>query len=382
MPPLDELREIVMNSKRQRKKLHKAKNIYDVARHARVSVFTVSTVVNKNGHVSPALRRRVEAAVEKLKYRPNLPARGLVKRETRTIGIVVRDIVNPFFPLLVRGAEDAAQKAAYSVLLCNSDDQREKEEQYLELLLSKRVDGILLNKAPGALSSSQRQLLADSKVPVVSTMRTSPDLRVDAVVTDDEKGAFEVVSHLARLGHRRIAVVSGPLTVSNGKARWRGFRKALDLSGLRYVPDLVIEGDYHIDSGYRAGLSLLPRQPDALFVANYLMTVGVMKSADEMGLTCPTDFGLASFDDYPWLSCFRPRLTTVEPPKYEIGATAVQILLERISGKRSRRALVKLTPELHVRESCGFMLRKRESKNDSLSPEEKPYAASAAPEVQ
>ncbi len=372
-----------MKSKRPRKKrLHKASNIYDVARQARVSVFTVSAVVNKNGNVSPTLRCRVEAAVQKLNYRPNLLARGLAMRQTHTIGIVVRDIVNPFFPLLVRGAEDAAQKAGYSVLLCNSDDQREKEEQYLELLLSKRVDGILLNKAPGILSAPLRNLLAGSRVPVVSLMRTSPDLKGDAVVTDDEKGAFEAVSHLARVGHRQIALVSGPLSVSNGKARWRGFRKALQASGLQYEPDLVIEGDYHVESGYRAGLFLLPRRPDAVFVANYLMTVGLMMAADEIGLRCPEDFGLASFDDYPWLSCFRPRLTTVELPKYEIGATAVQILLERISGKRGRRSLVKLMPELHVRESCGFMLRKRDSKEDSLTPQEKPYAASAAPELQ
>jgi len=350
----------------RKKKSHKATNIYDVARQARVSVFTVSAVVNNNGNVSPTLRRRVEAAVQKLNYRPNLLARGLVKRQTHTIGIVVRDIVNPFFPLLVRGAEDAAQKAGYSVLLCNSDDQRDKEEQYLELLLSKRVDGVLLNKAPGNLSSSLRQMLAESNVPVVALMRTSRDLKGDAVITDDEKGAFEAVSHLARVGHRRIALVSGPLSVSNGKARWRGFRKALEASHLQYERDLVIEGDYHIESGYRAGLSLLPRQPDAVFVANYLMTVGLMKAADEMSLRCPENFGLASFDDYPWLSCFRPRLTTVELPKYEIGATAVQILLERISGERRGCALVKLRPELHVRESCGFTVRRQNSKDDSL----------------
>src|SRR5437899_11248607 len=178
----------------RKKKLHKATNIYDVARHARVSVFTVSAVVNKNGHVSPTLRRRVEAAVQKLNYRPNLLAGGLVMRQTHTIGIVVRDIVNPFFPLLVRGAEDAAQKAGYSVLLFNSDDQREKEEQYLELLLSKRVDGILLNKAPGYLSASFMQLLAESKVPVVWLMRTSADMHGDVVVNVVVQGAVAAVS--------------------------------------------------------------------------------------------------------------------------------------------------------------------------------------------
>src|SRR5205807_2815269 len=169
-----------MKSKGSRKKkLHKPPNIHDVARQARVSVFTVSVVVNNNGNVSPTLRRRVEAAVQKLNYRPNLLARGLVKQQTQILGIIVRDIVNPFFPLLVRGAEDAAQKAGYSVLLCNSDDNRGKEEQYLELLLSKRLDGILLNKAPGNLSASRRNLLAESRVPVVSLMRTSPDLKGD-----------------------------------------------------------------------------------------------------------------------------------------------------------------------------------------------------------
>ena len=185
------------------------------------------------------------------------------------MGVVVRDIVNPFFPALVRGAEDAAQKAGYSVLLCNSDDQRDKEEQYLELLLSKRVDGILLNKAPGQLSSSLRQMLTESKVPVVLMMRTSPDLRADVVITDNEKGAFEAVSHLVRVRHRRIALISGPMNVSNGKARWQGFRKALEANELQYDPELVFEGDYHLESGYRAGLSLLPRQPDPVFVANY-----------------------------------------------------------------------------------------------------------------
>lgn len=161
--------------------------------------------------------------------------------------------------------------------------------------MSKRVDGILLNKAPGSLSSSLRQLLTESEVPVVSLMRTSSDLKGDAVVTDDEKGAFEAVSHLARVGHRRIALVSGPLSVSNDKARQRGFCKALEAAGLECEEDLIIEGDYHIDSGYRAGLSLLPRQPDAVFVANYLMTVGLMKAADEMGLRCPEDFGPGQF---------------------------------------------------------------------------------------
>jgi len=341
--------------KDRKKKAKKSANIYDVAKRARVSVFTVSAVINKTGQSSLALQRRVEAAVRELKYRPNLLARSFAKQKSQLFGMIVTDISNPFFPLIVRGAEDTAQKAGYSILLCNSDSQKDKEETYLDLLVSKRVDGILLTVAPGPVNPSVRQMLADAKLPVVLVMRIAPDLQYDAVVTDDHRGAFEGVSHLARIGHRRIAFVSGPLEVSNGAARWRGYRKALQAHSLTYDPTLTVEGDYRIESGYRAGLALLPRRPDAVFVANYLMTVGLMQAADEMGMSCPGDYGLASFDDYPWLRYFRPRLTTIELPKYELGVRSTQMLLERISGKQGKPTVQRLAPQLCVRESCGFI---------------------------
>jgi LacI family transcriptional regulator len=337
----------------------KAPSIYDVAREARVSVFTVSAVINKTGRVSATLGRRVEAAILKLNYRPNLLARSLAKQQTHTLGMVVTDIANPFFPAIVRGAEDTAQKAGYSVLLCNSDDKQEKEAVYLELLLSKRVDGIILNKTPAALSISQRRMLAEAKVPIVLLMRTCPGLKTDIVQTDDRQGAIDAISHLARIGHKRIGFVSGPLHVSNARARRQGYRKALEANGLEYLPELTFEGDYRIESGHRAGLALLPRRPDAVLVTNYLMTVGFMSAADEIGLRCPEDFALVSFDDYPWLGCFHPRLTTIELPKYELGDTAVQLLLERIQSKRSQPVTVNLATQLRVRESCGFMLHAR-----------------------
>ncbi len=348
-------------------KPNRAANIYDVAKEAGVSVFTVSGVINKNGQVSTSLQRRVEAAIRKLNYRPNLLARSLAKRQTHTIGIIVPDIANPFFPLVVRGAEDTAQKGGYSILLCNSDNQREKEERYLELLLSKRVDGILLTKAPGEFTPLLRRMLSDVKVPIVLVMRTSPDVKADAVLTDDLQGAFEAVSHLARVGHRKIALVGGPMNVSNGRARWQGYRKALKAYGLAFDSDLVVEGDYRVDSGYHAGLSLLPRRPDAVYVANYLMTVGFMRAAEEMGMRCPEDFGLVSFDDYPWLGFFRPRLTTVDLPKYELGAEAARLLLERMKDKTGPPVIHKLTPQLVVRESCGFKSRMREPAREPIA---------------
>lgn len=335
----------------------RAASIYDVARESGVSAFTVSAVINNKSHVSKKLRERVEAAIQKLNYRPNLLARSLAKRKTHTIGMIVPDIVNPFFPMVVRGAEDAAQKNGYNLLLCNSDDNLEKEESALELLLSKRVDGILLTKAVKDFRPSLQQMIKEVNVPIVLVMRTSPKVSRDAVITDDYRGAYEAVCHLARSGRRRIGLMGGPMKVSNGKARWQGFNDALAASGLTCEPELVIEGDYRIESGYRGGHLLLSHRPDGIYVANYLMTVGLLKAAEEMGLRCPEDFGLVSFDDYPWLGIFRPKLTTVELPKYQLGYQAAELLLERIAGKRGKGIVRKLQPELRVRESCGFGLR-------------------------
>jgi LacI family transcriptional regulator len=340
---------------RKRSSGSKASSIYDVAREAKVSVFTVSAVINNKTWVSATLVRRVNTAVAKLNYRPNLLARSLAKHQTHTIGMIVTDIANPFFPAIVRAAEDAAQKAGYSVLLCNSDDKKEKESHYLDLLISKRVDGIVFNKAPGDLSAAQRKMLSDAQIPVVLLMRSCPKLKADTVQTDDEKGAHDAVAHMIRNGHRRIAFVGGPEHVSNAIARRGGYRKALEEAGLTIDSSLEIHGDYRIDSGHRTGLALLPLRPDAVLVTNYLLTVGFMNAANEMGMRCPDDFGLVSFDDYPWLGCFTPRLTTIELPKHELGETAVNLLLDRIRGEKGRPRTITLQPQLRVRDSCGFL---------------------------
>src|SRR5260221_12748042 len=169
----------------------RAASISDVARESGVSVFTVSAVVNNKSHVGKALRERVEAAIRKLNYRPNLIARSLAKQRTHTIGMIVPDIGNPFFPLVVRGAEDAAQKQGDNLLLCNSDDSLDKEEKAIELLLSKRVDGFLLTKAAGDFRPPLRQMIKEVDIPFVLVMRTYPKLTKDAVITDDYHGQIE-----------------------------------------------------------------------------------------------------------------------------------------------------------------------------------------------
>jgi LacI family transcriptional regulator len=355
-----------------RRKPSRSASVYDVAREARVSVFTVSAVINGKAHVGKKLRERVEAAIRKLNYRPNLIARSLAKQRTHTIGMIVPDIANPFFPMVVRGAEDAAQKHGYNLLLCNSDDTLAKEEASVELLLAKRVDGILLTKAADDFRPSLRQMIKEVQIPFVLVMRTYPKLTKDAVITDDYQGAYDAVSHLARSGRQRIGLISGPLKVSNAIARWEGFRDALKASGLPYNRELVIEGDYRIESGYRAGHALLSHRPDGIYVANHLMSVGLLKAAEEMGLRCPEDFGLVSFDDYPWLDVFYPRLTTVELPKHQLGSEASELLIRRIAGDHSAPGTKKLPTELRIRESCGFALsvsqgRSQEKKNHGPS---------------
>jgi LacI family transcriptional regulator len=339
-----------------RKKPARSASIYDVARESGVSVFTVSAVVNHKSHVGKKLRERVEVAIRKLNYHPNLIARSLAKQKTHTIGMIVPDIGNPFFPMVVRGAEDAAQKHGYNLLLCNSDDNLDKEENAVQLLLSKRVDGVLLTKAAEDFRLSLRQMIKEVNIPFVLVMRTYSKLTRDAVISDDYQGAYDAVCHLARAGRRRIGLISGPLKISNAKARWEGFRDALKAKELLYEPELVIEGDYRIESGSRAGHALLSHRPDGIYVANHLMTIGLLKAAEEMGLRCPEDFGLVSFDDYPWLSIFRPRLTTVELPKRQLGSEAAELLIRRISGDRSEPVTRMLQPELRIRESCGFAL--------------------------
>jgi DNA-binding LacI/PurR family transcriptional regulator len=199
-------------------------------------------------------------------------------------------------------------------------------------------------------------MIKDVNIPFVLVMRTYPQLTKDAVISDDYQGAYEAVRHLARAGRRRIGLVSGPMKVSNAKERYRGFREALEAEKLPYEPELVTEGDYRIESGFRAGHALLSQRPDGIYCANHLMTIGLLKAAGEIGLTCPEDFGLVSFDDYPWLGVFRPRLTTVELPKHQLGSEAAELLIRRIAGDTSAPVLRKLQPELRIRESCGFGL--------------------------
>jgi LacI family transcriptional regulator len=332
-------------------------NIYDVAKHARVSVATVSAVVNDSAYVSPLLKARVTAAIRKLGYQPNLLARSLAKQRSHMLGMIVPDIANPFWPDVVRGAEDHAHAAGYTLLLANTDDDPAKEALYLNLFMAKRVDGILISKAPGRLSPELVERLAASRTPLVQVTRISQDIGADAVLMDDRDAAYESVAHLLRLGYRRIAMIGGLHGVTPSQRRLQGYKQALKDFKRPFVRTLFYEGDYRPHSGYEAGLALLKRKPDAVFISNYQMAVGFMKAMRQYQLRCPQDIAVITCDDHPWMDSFQPRLTTIDFPKYRIGSEAARVVLERIGNRDRPLQSLQLKSTLTIRESCGYQLR-------------------------
>lgn len=333
-------------------------NIYDVARQASVSVATVSAVINDSAYVSPQLKRRVTAAIKKLGYQPNLLARSLAKQRSHMLGMVVPDIVNPFWPQVVRGAEDRAHAAGYTLLLANTDDDPKKEELYLSLFLANRVDGILLTKAPGALPADLVERFDRAGVPLVQVSRLVAGLsEADAVLMDDRDAAYEAVTHLLRLGYRKIAMIGGLGGATPSEERLAGYRQALKDSKRPFESALYVPGDYRVNSGYAAGIALLKRRPDAVFISNYQMAVGFMKALRQYQMRCPQDVAIVTCDDHPWIESFHPRLTTVDLPKYELGTEAARVLIARLAGRDAPTQRLQLRSTLTIRDSCGYSLR-------------------------
>lgn len=333
-------------------------NIYDVAKQAGVSVATVSAVINESAYVSPGLKRRVAAAIKALGYQPNLVARSLAKQRSHMLGMLVPDIVNPFWPEVVRGAEDRAHAAGYTLLLANTDDDLKKEDLYLNLFLAKRVDGILLTKAPGPLAPEIVQGLHRARVPIVQVSRLAAALPdADAVLMDDRAAAYESVAHLLRLGYRKIAMIGGLAGATPSDERLAGYKQALKDWKRPFDRALYYQGNYRVHSGYDAGIALLKKRPEAVFISNYQMAVGFMKALRQYQMRCPQDVAIVTCDDHPWIESFQPRLTTVDLPKYELGAEGAQVLIGRLAARDRPRQVVELRSALSIRDSCGYSLR-------------------------
>jgi DNA-binding LacI/PurR family transcriptional regulator len=338
--------------------------IKEVADLAGVSIGTVSHVISGALPVSEPLRHRVLNAIKALDYHPNHIARSLKTSKTCTLGIVVPDMTIPFFPKVIRGAETAAKKFAYSVVAIDSNDDAARQREVVSLLRSQRVEGILLVVASGESSLTQLPKLVASGLPFVCLDRLPGGVEVDSVCVEDCAAAQTGVTHLIEKGHRRIAILTGELTLKNEQERLRGYRKALKKAGLAVSPELIWEASLrHGDAALisRTKLSSAVGRPTALFATNGVTGLGALRGMLECGLHTPDDIAFVTFDELTAEDIFRPSITSIVQPAYDIGYRATEILLQRIqTGTVARRDCprieIRLPATLKVRESSSLVL--------------------------
>ncbi len=344
----------------------------DVAEHAGVSIATVSHVINGTRYVRAETRQRVLDAISVLDYRPNAVARGLATSSTREIGLVISDIRNPFFTAVARGVEDELIAQRYNTIFCNTDEDPVREEDNLHLLAAQQIDGLII--APTGEPCESLLALARAGVPIVQLDRTSPGLEAPMVGVNNAEGAYQAVRYLIALGHRRIAYLMGFEAVSTQTERLAGWQRALQEAGLPVEENLVVRADPrfaesapapaseaapagmagHVLPSVREVLGELlthPARPSAIFIATNQLTLGALYAFEELGLRCPEDISLISFDDQDWAPLFRPPLTVVRQPTYRLGQTAAQLLMQMIRGE-AVASPPPLAVELIVRASC------------------------------
>jgi LacI family transcriptional regulator len=330
--------------------------IHDVATHAGVSAMTVSRVINDSPRVSVDTRKRVQESITKLGYVPNRLARGLIQRKTGAFGVIVPDVANPFFTLVVRGVEQVAWRAGYHVMLCDTQGDLERERGYLEDMVAFHVEGVLI--APvGDRSRPHFRLLTRNNVPFVLIDRSITGFEGDLVQGDSVAGGRRLVEHLIELGHRRIGMVTENPDVSTARDRVQGYREALERAGIEFDPELVARSstiDANVARDTTLELLALPDPPSAIFAVNNIAVVGVVEAARERGLEIPDDLAVVCFDDIEHVSRLYPFLTVMAQPAETYGTIATQLLLDRLHGRVSeRRRIVVLPADFIVRKSSG-----------------------------
>ncbi|MCX4861237.1 LacI family transcriptional regulator [Streptomyces canus] len=342
----------------------------DVARSAGVSVATVSHVLNGTRPVLPHTRQAVLDAVDELGYTPNTLARSLVTSRTRSIGLAVSAISNPYFTEILQGVEAGALEHGYSLLIADPHDDPDHECKVVQLLHERRVDGMIV--APSADPRELVSYLGRHRVPTVFLDRVIDGViegvvggvveapadgpqRFDQVCAENTEPTARLVTHLAGLGHRRIGLVAGLPGLSTTAERITGYRQGLTTAGLPYDDDLVVHGDSESAGAERATATLLSlaTPPTALVTANNAMTIGTLRALRDRGLSVPDDLALCCFDDFAWADLFSPRLTAIAQPSREIGAQAVRVLLERLAAPDRPARTVRLDCTFVHRTSCG-----------------------------
>jgi LacI family transcriptional regulator, galactose operon repressor len=329
--------------------------IKDVASRAGVSPMTVSRVINDSDRVSPETERRVREAIAELGYIPSRLARGLSGRRTGTLAVIVPDVANPFFTLIVRAAEEVARRSSYRVILCDTRADLAVERDVIEELIAHRVEGIAIAPVSDR-SKPHLARLTRFGVPFVLIDRTVTGIEGDAVVGDSVGGAQRLVEHLVGLGHRRIGLIVENDEVSSARERRRGYESALEVAGLPLDPALVVEATPDPDGGFDGMGRLLSTEnpPSAVFAVNNLVALGAIEAVRNAGLHVPDNIALVCFDDIELASRLYPFLTALEQPAERFGTLGTQLLLERIQGRgQGHENVVVLPGRLTVRRSCG-----------------------------
>jgi DNA-binding LacI/PurR family transcriptional regulator len=323
--------------------------IYDVARRAKVSTYTVSAVLNRSANVSPELTERVRTAVKDLDYTVNELARSLPLRRSKTVGMLIPDLANPFYAKVVRGVEDRLRREGYALILGNTYNQVEEQARYVNLFRSKQVDGLVLFAAAGDETELQR--IVEAKKPVVFVGRVPKTVHADSVTADNRTGALLATDYLLRKGHRAIAIVSGQLALSTSADRVEGWRAAHARYKVAARNDLIGEGDWTADSGRSLmnGLLDLAKPPTAVFAANFLMMTGILRALRERRLRCPEDVEVISSDDSDWLDVFSPPVSTVISSSYAMGESAADLLLKRMRQPGRKPKSIVIPTELKIR---------------------------------
>jgi DNA-binding LacI/PurR family transcriptional regulator len=326
--------------------------IKDVAQKAGVSLATVSRVLNGYPYVADDVRARVLDAIEILNYHPSRVAQRLRAPQSRLIGVIFSDIKNPFYTLALSGIEQILSEQGLSVLIGNSNSNRDREDNFIALMKAEDVAGLII--APVWEDSAVLAEIVHSGLPVVVIDRNPSHLGVDTVLADNLMGAYTAIQHLIQLGHTRIAILNGPQHLTSGRERYTGFLQAIEEAGLTVDPDLVRFGDYQLESGYRLTHELLAlaHLPTALFIANNLMTIGALNAIHEANCRIPDDIAVIGFDDLPWAISLNPPLTTVAQPTFDIGVRAAELLLDHIANPDRPAHTVVLNTQLIVRASC------------------------------
>lgn len=331
--------------------------VYDIAKEAKVSVATVSRVLNGTAPVRASTRAKIEAIMHKHQFQPNALARSLSKRETGIIGVILPDITNPFFPEVFSGIVQEGQETGYTFFLCDTMGHYEKESEFLNIMQEKRVDGILfmggrinLNDCDGALV--QEVVEHANKIPLVLVNGNLKHTELTRVATDEYEGTTLAVRHLLELGHTKIGFIGGQSHMATTLVKLRAFRKCMREAGLPIRDEWVLPEDFSVDAGIRQmhRLLALPERPTAVCCVNDFTAIGAMKTALEQGLRVPDDISIVGFDDIVLAHHFVPELTTVSQQAHELGRTAVSVLRRLINKERVKK-LTSLQPKLVVRQS-------------------------------